>query len=287
MCNLYRSQIVAIVLLFSLIIGCESKVNKGDITETLATDQQQKSQRSKLVDLSHVYSDETIYWVTAKEFKLDTVFKGQTDKGFYYTANNFSTAEHGGTHIDAPIHFAEKGQSVDEIPLEKLIGPAIKIDVSSKSLKNPDYQIGIQDFMDWETSAQMEIPNGSIVLLETGFSKYYPDKLKYLGTVNRGEKAVQELHFPGLTPEAAGWLVEHRNINAIGIDTPSIDYGQSQYFESHVILLSQNIPAFENLTNLDQLPAIGFEIIALPMKIQGGSGAPLRIVAVIDKSQNP
>lgn len=237
----------------------------------------------KIIDLSHVYSDETIYWVTAKEFELDTVFKGHTDKGYYYAANNFSTAEHGGTHIDAPIHFAENGQSVDEIPLEKLIGKAIKIDVSSKALADPDYLVSIEDFIAWETNENTKIPTGSIVLLQTGFSNYYPDKIKYLGTDKRGEKAVQELHFPGLSPEAATWLVEQRSINAIGIDTPSIDYGQSEFFKSHVILLSHAIPAFENLTNLGKLPNNDFEIIALPMKIQGGSGAPLRIVAIVNE----
>ncbi len=239
--------------------------------------------KRKLVDLSHAYSNETVYWVTAKEFKLDTVFKGQTDKGFYYCANNFSTAEHGGTHIDAPIHFAEKGQSVDEIPLEKLIGTAIKIDVSSKALNNSDYLIKVDDLIAWENKEKIKIPSGSIILLETGFSKYYPDKIKYMGTDERGEDAVKKLHFPGLSKEAAKWLVEQRDINAIGIDTPSIDYGQSEYFESHVILLSQNIPVFENLTNLNKLPNIGFEIIALPMKIKKGSGAPLRIVAIINQ----
>ena len=241
--------------------------------------------KRKLIDLSHVFSDETIYWVTAKEFELDTVFKGQTDKGFYYSANNFSSAEHGGTHIDAPIHFSKKGQSVDEIPLEKLIGKAVKIDVSSKAFNNPDYLISVEDFIDWEKNENIIIPDGSIVLLETGFSRYYPDKIKYLGTYERGENAVKKLHFPGLSSEAAKWLVENRNINAIGIDTPSIDYGQSEYFKSHVILLTQNIPVFENLTNLDKLPSNGFEIIALPMKIEGGSGAPLRIVAIIIDQQ--
>lgn len=245
----------------------------------------QDFQKKKIIDLSHVYSDETIYWVTAKEFKLDTVFKGQTDKGYYYTANNFSTAEHGGTHIDAPIHFAKKGLTVDEIPLEKLIGPAIKIDVSLKVLDNADYLISIEDILEWEKKENTKIPNNSIVLLQTGFSKYYPNKVKYLGTDERGEHAVQKLHFPGLSAEAAQWLVDNRQINSIGIDTPSIDYGQSEYFKSHVILLSKNIPAFENLTNLEQLPNIGFEVIALPMKIQGGSGAPLRIVAFVNDSQ--
>jgi kynurenine formamidase len=250
-------------------------------SQDLKTEVHSSVQGKEIIDLSHVYSDETIYWVTAKEFKLDTVFKGQTDKGFYYSANNFSTAEHGGTHIDAPIHFAENGLSVDELPLEKLIGEAIKIDVSSKVLNDTDYLIRIDDFIAWETKEKTRIPDGSIVLLQTGFSKYYPNKVKYLGTDERGERAIEKLHFPGLSAEAAMWLVEHRTINAIGIDTPSIDYGQSEYFRSHVILLSKNIPAFENLTNLDKLPNSGFEIIALPMKIQGGSGAPLRIVAII------
>jgi len=236
----------------------------------------------KIIDLSHAYSNETIYWVTAKEFKLETVFKGQTEKGFYYSANNFSSAEHGGTHIDAPIHFAKSGQSVDDIPITKLIGSAIKIDITSKSLNDPDYLITIDDFLKWEEDENSKIPDGSIILLETGFSKYYPDKVTYMGTDERGENAIQKLHFPGLSQQAAQWLVENSNINAIGIDTPSIDYGQSEYFESHVILLSHDIPAFENLANLDTLPSTGFTIIALPMKIKNGSGAPLRIVAIIN-----
>ena len=235
---------------------------------------------SKVIDLSHSYSHETVYWVTAKEFELDTVFKGRTDKGYYYSANNFATAEHGGTHIDAPIHFAEGAQSVDEIPLKNLIGSAVKIDVSKNALDNPDYLVSIDDLITWEEK-HGQIPDGSIVLLQTGFSTYYPNKIKYMGTNERGEAAVALLHFPGLDPEAANWLVENRNINSIGIDTPSIDYGQSQYFKSHVALMTNNIPAFENLTNLDQLPEKDFNIIALPMKIKGGSGSPLRIVALL------
>ncbi|WP_431124573.1 cyclase family protein [Flagellimonas flava] len=242
---------------------------------------QQQSAEKAIIDLSHAYSDETVYWVTAKEFEMDTVFEGQTEKGYYYSAYNFSTAEHGGTHIDAPIHFSESGKTVDQIPLDKLIGDAIKIDVSSNALNNPDYLISVEDLKDWERQQGITIPDGSIVLLQTGFSQYYPNKVEYLGTNERGEHAIKLLHFPGLSPEAAEWLVQNRNISSIGIDTPSIDYGQSQYFKSHVILLGENIPAFENLTNLDQLPAKGFEIVALPMKIQGGSGAPLRIVALL------
>ena len=236
-----------------------------------------------MVDLSHSYSRETVYWVTAKEFKMDTVFAGQTDKGYYYSAYNFETAEHGGTHIDAPIHFAKGKQTVDEIPINRLVGQAIKIDVSANAKDNRDYLISIDDLLAWEEKHQTEIPAGSIVLLYTGFSEYYPNKVRYMGTMLRGVEAVKLLHFPGLHPDAANWLIENRKINAIGIDTPSIDYGQSQYFKTHVALMTNDIPAFENLTNLDQLPEKGFNIVALPMKIKGGSGAPLRIVAMVQK----
>jgi len=270
------------IILFLIVSACD---HRSKAPQKSSESNHPKIFKKKFIDLSHAYSDKTIYWVTAQEFKLDTVYNGQTDKGYYYSANNFSTAEHGGTHIDAPIHFAKNGQTVDEIPLEKLIGDAIKVDVSLKAFKNPDYLISVQDFIDWEHDVGLKIPDGSIVLLQTGFSKYYPNKLKYLGTDERGENAVKKLHFPGLSPEAAKWLVENRSIHSIGIDTPSIDYGQSEYFKSHIILLEQNIPAFENLTNLDGLPLNGFEIIALPMKIEGGSGAPLRIVAIIADEQ--
>lgn len=233
----------------------------------------------EIIDLTHTFSEESVYWVTAEEFHLEEVAKGQTEHGYFYAANNFSTAEHGGTHIDAPIHFAENAQTVDEIPLENLVGAGIKIDVSEKALQNPDYLISIEDLQNWEKE-NGQIPEKTIVLLQTGYGKFYPDAKKYLGTKNRGEDAVKELHFPGLAPEAAEWLIENRKIKAVGIDTASIDYGQSQKFKTHVALMTNNVPAFENVANLDKLPASGFKIIALPMKIKGGSGGPLRIIAL-------
>ena len=266
------------IVVFMVLISCKKET--GETNKSLTQDFI-KFQFNKMVDLTHEFSDETIYWVTAKEFELDVVAHGETENGFFYAANNFSTAEHGGTHIDAPIHFAKHGQTVDEIPLENLIGNAIKVDVSKRALENPEYLVSIEDFLNWENKHQMEIPKGAIVLLETGFSKFYPNKLKYLGTEMRGPEAIKDLHFPGLDPEAAKWLVENRDIHSIGIDTPSIDYGQSIAFESHVVLLGENIPAFENLMNLDLLPDNDFTIIALPMKIKGGSGGPLRIVALL------
>ncbi len=273
-----KFKIIQLFLLFIIIfLSCKSTVEEKPVVnnnEALILDH-------KIIDLSHDYSKETIYWVTAKQFDMDTVFAGHTEQGFYYTANNFSTAEHGGTHIDAPIHFVENGLTVDQVPLESLIGQAIKINIAEKALANRDYLISIEDLKSWELKAEMTIPSGSIVLLETGYSKYYPDHIKYMGTDQRGPKAVELLHFPGLSEEAAHWLTEKRSIKAIGIDTPSIDFGQSKLFKAHVVLLSNNIPAFENLTNLHQLPSNYFQVIALPMKIKGGSGAPLRAIALI------
>ncbi len=234
-----------------------------------------------LIDLTYEFSDETVYWVTSKEFELEEVAKGPTEKGYFYSAYNFSGAEHGGTHIDAPIHFSENGQPVDEIPLENLMGKAIKIDVSEKASQDPDYQVSQFDLEFWEAE-HGQIPEGAIILLQTGFGQKYPDKKAYLGTDQRGPEAIKDLHFPGLAPDAAKWLVEERDIHAIGIDTPSIDYGQSQNFESHVALMTANIPAFENVANLEKLPFKDFHIIALPMKIKGGSGGPLRIVAIVE-----
>jgi kynurenine formamidase len=232
------------------------------------------------IDLSYDFSDKTIYWVTAKPFQHETVAEGKTDKGYFYSAYNFSAAEHGGTHIDAPIHFAEGRKTVDEIPVNQLIAPALKIDVSAKATANRDYQISVEDFTNWEAQ-NGKIPDGSIVLLQTGFGKFWGARKNYLGTDRLGQEAVAELHFPGLDPNAAEWLMKNRKINAIGIDTASIDYGQSQTFGSHVALMSENIPAFENVANLDKIPIKGAQIIALPMKIKGGSGAPLRIVAFL------
>ena len=274
------AKAIYITFCFVVLMGCKEGNDTNKDTKSVLEEAPKK--KKTIIDLTHEFSEETVYWVTAKEFEMDVVAAGETDKGFYYAANNFATAEHGGTHIDAPIHFAKDKQYVNEIPLENLIGDAIKIDVSERALPNPDYLVSIEDFTHWEEANQMQIPDGSIILLETGFSRFYPDKQKYLGTDQRGPEAVKLLHFPGLSPEAAQWLVDHRNIKSIGIDTPSIDYGQSEYFKTHVILLSENIPAFENITNLDQLPNKGFKVVALPMKIKGGSGAPLRIVAFVN-----
>lgn len=232
------------------------------------------------IDLSHDFSDETIYWVTAEPFKRTTVAEGKTPQGYFYSAYNFSAAEHGGTHLDAPVHFAEGKKPVDKLELNNLTGDAVKIDVSAKAGADRDYQITIDDIKAWE-AANGKIPEWSIILFQTGFASKWPDKKAYLGTDQKGPDAVKELHFPGLHPDTARWLVENRKFKAVGIDTASIDRGQSTLFGSHVALMTNDIPAFENVAVLDKLPAKGFQIVALPMKIKGGSGAPLRIIAFV------
>jgi kynurenine formamidase len=235
-----------------------------------------------LVDLSHAYDADAIFWPTAAPFRLEKVADGMTPAGYYYAANNFFTSEHGGTHIDAPVHFAAGRQAVDQIPLDRLVGLAVVVDVTSAAAREPDYQITVADFERWEQQ-HGPIDAEAILLLKTGFASHWPDAARYLGTAERGEAAVAKLHFPGLHPDAAKWIVASRRIRAIGIDTASIDYGQSTLYESHRVLYERNIPAFENLAALDRLPPRGAFIVALPMKIKGGSGAPLRAIAILPR----
>ena len=180
---------VNILLIFLLLISCSSQ-------------QREPFPDGQWVDLSHAYDQNTPYWPTAEGFRFDTVFAGVTEGGYYYSAYQFTSAEHGGTHIDAPVHFAEGKQTVDEIPLDRLIGSAIVIDVRDSVANYIDYQINQADFVRWEEE-HGKIPEQSIILLKTGFSKYWPDKNKYMGTSERGPAGVALLHFPGLHPDAA------------------------------------------------------------------------------------
>jgi len=231
------------------------------------------------VDLTHAYGPSTIYWPTdTAGFQLSELAYGATEAGFFYSSYAFATAEHGGTHLDAPIHFAEGRLTADRIPLSGLMGPAAVVDVTERA--HPDYLVTADDLQGWET-AHGTLPDGGILLIRTGWGARWNDRTAYLGTDAVGPGAVPQLHFPGLSPEAAEWLVANRGIVAVGIDTPSIDHGQSADFRAHVTLYSANLSGFENVANLDLLPESGAFVVALPMKIEGGSGGPLRIVAFV------
>jgi kynurenine formamidase len=236
--------------------------------------------RGRWIDLSHAFDAETIFWPTEEGFVLERGSAGFTEAGYYYEAHRFRSAEHGGTHLDAPIHFGAGRWHVDEIPLDRLVGEGALVDVSSACGADPDYRVTVADLRAWE-EAHGELPARAIVLLRTGFERYWPNRVRYMGTDERGPGAIPKLHFPGLHPDAARWLVEERGISAVGLDTPSMDFGQATGFETHRILAAANVPAFENLTRLAELPARGFAVVALPMKIRGGSGGPLRIAAIL------
>jgi kynurenine formamidase len=232
----------------------------------------------KLVDLTHTFDDSTIYWPTEKGFELEQGPHGKTEAGYFYAANRFRGPEHGGTHMDAPIHFSENGATADQVPLSQLVGPVVVVDVSAAAAKDADYRLAVSDLEAWE-SKHGRIPGGAIVLMRSGWGERWPDRKTVLGTDRPGD--VANLHFPGFSREAAEWLVRERDIAAIGVDTPSIDHGPSQDFIVHQVVNGAGKPGFENVARLDRVPESGASVIALPMKIGGGSGAPTRIVAIL------
>ena len=233
------------------------------------------------IDLTYAFDSATLYWPNNPDgFQHRVDAEGVTDLGYYYSSYTILTPEHGGTHLDAPIHFYEKGETVDELPLSKLTGEAVVIDVSEKALADRDYLIDSVAVLAWEQE-HGKIPAQTMVFFRTGYGKFYPDREAYFGTAKLGTEAIPELHFPGIQPETAIWLAKERQVKAVGLDTPSLDYGQSKDFAAHQALMEYQIPGFENVANLDQLPATGIYVVALPMKIKGGSGGPLRIIATI------
>lgn len=236
-----------------------------------------RSAAQTLIDLTHSFNADTIYWPTEPGFELDRGDAGVTERGYFYAANRFSAPEHGGTHIDAPYHFAAQGRTVDKLALDKLVGSGVCVDVSAACAVDRDYLISIDDLKRWEAEHDDTLAE-KIILLRTGHARHWPDREKYLGTTAVGRAAVEDLHFPGLDPAAASWLSTARRIRAVGIDTPSIDNGPSRQFQTHVNLFQHNIPALENVADMQQLPATGFEVMALPMKIEGGTGGPCRVV---------
>jgi kynurenine formamidase len=232
---------------------------------------------ARLVDLTHAFGADTVYWPTARPFTLEAVAHGRTPGGWWYAANQFCAAEHGGTHLDAPIHFAEGRQTADAVPLDRLVGPAVVVDMAARAARDPDALLEPADLEAFER-ARGRIPERTIVLVRTGWSRHWTDRARYLGTA---DEDVTKLHFPGVSAAAARWLVAERRVRAVGIDTASIDHGPSRDFAAHQAFAAADVPIFENLDRLDALPPTGATVVALPMKIRGGSGGPLRAVALL------
>ena len=233
----------------------------------------------RLVDLSHSYNSDTLYWPTSpSRFEKKQLVFGTIEGLGFYAAFSVCTPEHGGTHLDAPLHFSETGMATEQVPLERLMAPGIVIDISEQAGADRNYRLSVRDVLEFETQ-HGPIPPGTVVLLRTGWSQYWPNAKAYLGDDTPGDAS--KLQFPSYGEEAAKLLVEQRQVVLLGVDTASIDYGRSQDLPVHRAVAAQNVSGLENLTALEQLPATGFVIIALPMKIEGGSGGPARVVALI------
>jgi kynurenine formamidase len=232
---------------------------------------------SRVIDLTHPFNAASVYWPTARKFELTQVAHGHGADGRWYASNDFCASEHGGTHIDAPVHFAEGRRDTAGIPLGQLMGPARVIDIGDRCSADRDYRLAPEDVLAHE-ARHGPIEPGSVVLIRTGFGRYYPDAKKYIGSDVRGE--AMDLHFPGIGEAAAKLLVERR-IDLVGLDTASLDHGPSRDFIAHRVLNGADIPGLENVANLERLPPAGAWVIALPMKIEGGTGGPCRIIAIL------
>jgi kynurenine formamidase len=232
---------------------------------------------SKLIDLTHTFDEKTVYWPTAKPFVWHKEAWRRTPGGYWYASGSFEASEHLGTHMDSPIHFAEGQATTDTVPLRQLVAPGVVIDISKACASNADYQLSQGDIEAWEKT-NGRVPAGAIVLVKTGWAKFWPDRRRYMGTAAPGD--VRNLHFPGIAPEAAR-LLATRKVDGIGIDTASLDHGRSTDFRTHQILNGAGIYGLENVANLDRLPVVGSTIVALPMKIRNGTGGPVRIIAVL------
>ena len=228
---------------------------------------------SKVVDLSHTLNESTpVYEETSQSpYKAKTVATFEKD---HYFAREICLPEHFGTHLDAPAHFARGQWTLDQIPPERLVAPVFVIDVSDPVKGNPDYQVTAADITTWEQQ-HGRIRPGSVVIVRTGWNSRWNSSKDY-----RNADAKGTMHFPGYSLEAAKLLVAH-GVFGLGIDTLSIDYGPSADFPVHQYTLAHKLYHLENVANLEGVPAVGATIIAAPMKLEGGSGSPVRIIALV------
>lgn len=265
--------LVAGLVLVGLAGGCGSG-DKGGTDDSMVY----PGADYRIVDLTHSFSEATLSWPSEPSgFVFKELAAGETPAGYFYSAYSVSLPEHTGTHLDAPYHFSATGDANDEIPLTRLMAPAVVIDVSAQAETDRDYRLSVDDVLGHERQYG-PIAAGSIVLLRTGWNRYWPDALAYLGDDTPGDAS--RLSFPSYGEQAARLLVEERRAAVLGVDTASIDYGRSTDFPVHRIAAAANVPGLENLTGLEGLPRNGFTVIALPMKIEGGSGGPVRVIAL-------
>jgi len=227
---------------------------------------------TRVVDMTYAINGKLPAW-PGGDRTFEAKVEATPEKDGYF-ARSFWTLEHYGTHLDAPAHFPGGKEFLDQIPVERLFAPAVVIDVREEAGKDPDYRLRVMRVEKWE-ALHGRIPTGAVVLLRTGWASRWPDQARY-----RNMDSAGVMHFPGFSVEAARLLIE-RGAVALGIDTLSIDYGPSKDFEVHRVTLPAGLYQLENLANMDQLPEAGAFLISAPIKLEGGSGGPVRVFAIL------
>ena len=225
----------------------------------------------RVVDLGHPLAASDPSWDGPPAFQRTPTATFEKDG---YAAARITVDEHFGTHLDAPAHFSKTGWTVDQIPADRFYRPGVCIDVIGKAAKDSDYRVSVGDIKAFE-AAQGPVPAGAVVFIATGWDQFWEDRARYMG--ERGGVK----HFPGLSPEAVAYLAKERRVAAIGIDTPSIDYGPSTTFDAHKVSMPLNVYHIENAAHLTTLPRQGFMVVVAPLAIRGGSGGPARVFAIV------
>jgi kynurenine formamidase len=230
------------------------------------------SGKTRLIDLSYAINDKLVRW-PGDEKAFEGKVNASVEKDGYFT-RSFWMLEHYGTHLDAPVHFPPGKTAVDQIPVKQLFGPAVVMEVRAEGAKDADYQLPAAGVEEWE-KRQGRIPAGAIVLLRTGWAARWPDAQKY-----RNQDAQGKMHFPGFSVAAVKLLIE-RKVSGLGCDTMSVDHGASADFAVHHLALGSGLYHLENLADLGELPETGAFLVVAPIKLEGGSGGPVRVFAVL------
>lgn len=226
---------------------------------------------TRTIDLTHTMSAEfpTYFGVAGIELQREKEIRKDG-----YNLNWWRVIEHGGTHIDAPLHFSENGASADAIAPDALVVPLAVVDVSAKAQQNPDYLMSRNDLATWE-SAHGRMPDGCCVAMRSGWDKLVNDP-KFTGRDIGGT-----FHFPGIDPDAAQWLIAERRVVGIAVDTLSLDNGPSKDFKTHYVWLPSGRWGLENVANLDQVPASGATLVVGAPKVKGATGGLTRLFALV------
>jgi kynurenine formamidase len=258
----------------TFVIGCALALALFLFAQQRRTEPVLPSGFRAVVDLTHTINNKVPPFSLTQSENYKVTVEDTIEKNKVFV-RKFSMPEHYGTHIDAPAHFAKGLWTVDQIPAERLIAPMVVLDISNKSKNNADYQLSIKDIADWE-QVHGQIPGNAVVMLNTGWGGHWNSVKDF-----RNADAKGVMHFPGYSVDAAKFLTEARAVLGLGIDTLSVDYGPSSDFPVHQYTMSRSVYHLEDVANLDQVPAAGSTVVVAPIKLEGGSGGPVRILALV------